>query len=373
MVTPQIVWQNEGSKGYLRNPPKGWLLNALFSDWRKGTLRDEVASMIEGEYPDTEALSKWLCGELCGASCYIDIEVHRRNLPQAIRGGSAPGPRRPLTPSGAKKIAQRIRIQNLTRNDGPSELQSRLLEPAMWKVASNHVRRAIVILAILGEKGMRKGGYHYSDLRRISGVWQNGPTERLIKSLIDLGYLTKTHTRNPRYTYKVLYSHDYGPAKREDMRMRLHEEIARNEVRDLAKFLKGASAGHPRHRFVEGSDFAWIDPGILVGSQPPLFAEKLIGEISQIVMRNLFDGFNGVIDRAIDKRASGDEDAYDRETDGAVLNDMMSELEPILESLNKVTQEQAKEWETYWRNCRSGKIRSVLAYDMTRLFDLASR
>jgi hypothetical protein len=364
-------WTPKGEPGHLKKAPEGKLIDSLFTDWIAGKLQGKIDKHLGGEYPDIDAICKELCTDCCGEVCPRQNTRKPQAQQKTVSRVNANKGNRKLS---KQDIELRIRVDRengLEKDTCADEIQLRLLDPLIWKVLSNHARRAIVILAILGDRNMRPGGYHWADLRRVSGVRKNGPTERLIASLTDLGYLTRK--QRSRYDYRIVLSHDFGTAKRRETLQRLNEEFSRGYARGLLDVLRKSIPGHPRHRFVEGEHFSWAGPGLLVGDLPPPFAVEIMGEISEAVKASVFDGFSGLVDIGIERRAEGEE-AYDTAYDEPELLNLVDQIKQMLKRLNDLSPQQAREWIRYRRDAIEGKLQSgtVLIHDVPDIIRDAS-
>lgn len=277
-----------------------------------------------------------------------------------------------LSREDVEYINRAARESMIHRDNCAAEIESRLLEPLVWTVLDNHVRRAIIMLAILGDRNMRPGGYHWIDLRRLSGVRNSGPTERLMAAMKDLGYLRK---KSERYHYRLVYRYDYGSGRRAEALQRLGEEVSRRHALTLLNYLRKAIPGHPRHGFIEGRDYSNAGPGLVVGFQPPDFAVKIIGDIMNSVLSNLFNGFHGIVDIGIERRAAGNEDAYSEEYCAEALSSLMVELREALNPLNDLPKEDAVKWLDYKHEIVRVRVDegTVILLDLPQIIDEASR
>ena len=170
---PEIDWPSSA-----RDAPKGELIGSLYGDdgWKGGKLLPEIEELIGRTIEPlttTHDIGSWtapFCAKICCTDC------------QELKHCTSFG-------------AQVARTQKAGKRDmgtmfGQTDPLERRIEPyyyALVKQKDARLKRAIIILAILGEGGMRKGGYYKNDIARIAGInpKNQNSKERIIVKLTE--------------------------------------------------------------------------------------------------------------------------------------------------------------------------------------------
>jgi len=342
LYDPDVRWTPAGKPGHIKNPPSGKVVAAIFPNWNKGILRRDFENVweyldsmeagppIDGRYPDFDETCDALCAATCDGKCkHEDI-----------------------------------------KDTCADELRDRILEPPVWNVLNQHVRRALVILAIFGQKGMRPGGYHRVDFKRIAGISSNGATDRLLDFLERFGYIEKVR-RKPRYKYHIVYSYDFGRKERRMILQQLNRELTRRTCKLVLEKLQKEIPRTHRPFFIEGENYTNIDPGILVGEHPPRFMVEIIGQLSRLLVATVIDD---LLEPHILQRLENDT-LNNPEQDEASFMKVCELLSKLLEKCDNLTPKEAKQWEKYRSRAIAGKIQraSVILYDIPEIIELGSR
>lgn len=253
LKSQKVKWPRTGKRGYTRKRPTGAVLDAIFKDWEKGELSPEVEGAIGRQYPDYWELSSL---------------VHCRACENLNTCKQRPHP--------------------FVHDLGWYFSQHGLI----WGALSPQVRRAVLVLALLGAGGMRGGGYLRSDIGRIAGTTKktsHSPTERVADRLCELHVLRKVRkSGRTRYEYAApSYWRKVGQGRVSDRQSdwdhrTLWEEPHRNYFRKHARAVS-SSMNHLVERSTgrvtpKGWDVKEVPMGMLVGQQPPEWYQDILKE-----------------------------------------------------------------------------------------------
>lgn len=326
---PRVEWPQS-----TRNPPSGQLITALFGDdgWRNFKLRDEVSKMIgqASEYlTTTHYLSSWtapLCATLCCKDCPRS-DVCETFSAECVR-----------TTRGKKdSTAFVLRLDEFLL--GQADPLERRLAPYFhgWtKLKHNNIRRAILILAILGKRGMRKGGYYKHDIAMIAGVHPKSysSVNNIVDKLGDFGFLKRQRRRTKRPRFRYCYTGNWKTIQK------AADDAARDYVRgDIIDTITREARG----KFVAGNDYSDIGAGIMIGRQPPEFAVEIIQRLSEL---SIFSVFHGIIEPRLEARSMG-KMFQNSEWERHYAQKVADEIEQLKSLCNSVSAEDARKWEEF--------------------------
>jgi len=222
---------------------------------------------------------------------------------------------------------------------GQSDPLERRLAPyfhAWVRLEDNHLKKAILILAILGKGGMRKGGYFKNDIAKVAGITpQNyNSVNGLVDKLGDLGFLRRQKRRGKRPRFRYSYTGNWK------MIQKAADDATRDYVRcDIIETMENEIRG----KFAAGDGYSDIGAGILIGAQPPEFATEIIQRLSEL---SIFSVFHGLIEPRLEARSRG-EMFQNSEWERHYAQKMTDEIEQLKSLCNSVSAEDARKWEKF--------------------------
>lgn len=219
-------------QAFSKNP----LIMALFEDWRKGVIRPELKEEIDRPEPDFPRLRQMLCEKRCPhwRDCDMNDWSHNPILDQLARYYD------------------------------------------LWTVQDRYVRRTLLLLTILSNKGIWATGYKKEDLKKLAGVKKEKSVKRIIEVLHDLGFLKTIRRRTSRKVYK---RYVFACQNRRAYE-RGYAEYWRRRIKAT---LSDCNATLERPVFRHGQDFDRTCYGVFVGPQPPEWFHEFVAGMEGII------------------------------------------------------------------------------------------
>jgi len=346
--TPAIDWPKS-----MREAPKGRLIKALYGDygWGKGELLCEIEQIIKNAIKPlttTHFLLSWtasFCAKLSCAEC--------RRVEDCDTFG-----------------AQATRERGKNESDewvmGHSDPLERRIEPyyyAWVKLKDKHLKRAIIVLAILGKNGMRRGGYFRNDIARIAGISTKNQNAiiRIIEKLTEWGFLRrqKRKTRAPRYRYR------FGGSS-EKIQVAADEAAKDHLKGTIIELLQEET----KHEFALGKNYSDVGFGVLVGQLPPACIIETVRRLSNLSVII----FEHLLEPRLLSRMENNHWKGKKQDDGA-LERLLKEIHDLMSYCDSIPAKDAEEWEEFRARTSSNETGRgpVLVYDIPWLLHCVSQ
>jgi hypothetical protein len=263
-LIPNIEWPQNGTTII---PPRGSLIDTMFKDWHEGELRDSIRKQIEKMDP-WGGKERWdFCREFC-SNCQDYLNQPGKDYFLCRRRGHPPF---------INNLMQRFRI---------------------WPSLLPRQRRAIILLTLFGDKGMRPGGYRQIDIARIAGVNRQRGLD-LTNYLERRGFLKNLNPRSRKKSrYAWVIRSDILGGEPDILLQSNWDSTIRMKVKETIADLSEVSSYRKEFRqdceysFLMTSDDVWHEglrrkgdiAGIIVGKAPPKWLsthlEESLSEIS---------------------------------------------------------------------------------------------
>lgn len=240
--TPGIIWPDRRG-----DSPTGRLIEIIFGDegWARGTINQDL---IPKGISSSHEFYRWswrLCRDRMCTRCFDESLVI---------------------------IDEETDFMMMaTANPLAARMKSYI---GAWCYQKEPLRRAIFLLALIGENGARPNGYYRNDIARIAGISPHSKSvDTLIKHLTRWGFISrqKRKGKTPRYWYKSEPSH-------------AAVRSARNEsARDLLRYQYGAPIMFHTKKYGslrEGENYTRLGMGSLVGPAPPRIVKETLDAVT---------------------------------------------------------------------------------------------
>jgi hypothetical protein len=214
--------------------------------------------------------------------------------------------------------------------------------PDLWKSERDSLRRAFIILTIIGPY-RRPGGYLRKDIENIAGT-HGSETDRLIEDLVEMGILRRRKSAGESGWAR--YNHSSKPRSRYLIEVR--NESARRQVRDLLASVWGVAK---QRRFEMDKDYDpfLLTPGtgfILVGEQPPRWFKEVFKEFWSAFRDAWYDSMGPRLNPG-GRRPSSRQ---------AITQGMERHMNTVLDGIDAISQPQISEWKQFWNKCHGTEI-----------------
>jgi len=259
-----VKWPSAYKVGYTKAVPSGVLINRLFKEWARGELLPEVQDAMYAQPPKIDRICEIISSGQCPEfdSCMRPHDHYLLN-----------------------------------------EIGIDFTQRETWFLFDRYLRRTILILMILGKEGMRPGGYHRHDLKKIAGTKSNSTTDRIIKRLKELHFVERRKPRgkSPRYSYvrpdflqKLAKKGTKSRLSAKEWKLfeqfenEYYRRYARDLINRLRRLMPKVATTKPGKAFVNGVHYATLPSAILIGHQPPKWYVDILSKYLYLMQESMF-------------------------------------------------------------------------------------